>query len=74
MYGNRLPQLRNIHTMLISQIRVLESYRDNLHSQLNLKANKIEDYKCSLEYYIKDIPSCPRILVVCDFSTFNQKN
>ena len=53
-YGNALPHLSNLHWMLSNEIRVLESYRHNLHSQLNLMANQIEDYKCSLEYYINE--------------------
>jgi hypothetical protein len=73
-YGNALPHLSNLHWMLSNEIRVLEPYRHNLHSQLNLMANQIEDYKCSLEYYINEHEQKRNGLSILDYQIKNMQN
>jgi len=73
-HGNALPHLSNLHWMLSNEIRVLESYRHNLHSQLNLMANQIEDYKCSLEYYINEHEQKRNGLSILDYQIKNMQN
>jgi len=52
--GNALPYLQNLHTKVSNEIHVLSSYRNKLHSELNLIVDQIEDCKYSLEYYANE--------------------
>jgi hypothetical protein len=60
--------------MLSNEIRVLESYRHNLHSQLNLMANQIDDHKRSLEYYINEHEQKRNGLSILDYQIKNMQN
>jgi hypothetical protein len=73
-YGNALPHLSNRHWMLSNEIRVLESYRNNLHSQLNVMASQIEGYKCSLECYINEHEQKRNGLSILDYQIKNMQN
>jgi hypothetical protein len=73
-YGYRLPQLQNIHKMLGNQVRLLESYRHNLHSQLNAMTIQIEDYKYSLDYCINEFEQKRYGLLALDYQTKNMQN
>ena len=73
-YGNALPHLSNLHWMLSNEVRLLQSYRLNLHSQLNFMANQIDDHKCSLEYYINECEQKRNGLLVLDYEVKNMQN
>ncbi|TLX87702.1 MAG: hypothetical protein E6K97_08230 [Thaumarchaeota archaeon] len=73
-YGNALPYLQNHYIKLSNWIRHLESYRYNLHSQLNLMANQIEDYKSSIECYINESEKKRIELSVLDYQIKNMQN
>ena len=73
-YGNALPGLQNLHAILSNEIRHLESYKNNLHSQLNLMANQIDDYNCSLEYYKNEHEQKRNGLLVLDYQIKNMQN
>ena len=73
-YGNALPHLQNYYLILSNRIRHLESYGYNLHSQLNLMANQIEDYKSSIECYINESEKKRIELSVLDYQIKNMQN
>ncbi len=73
-YGNALPHLQNHYLILSNRIRHLESYRYNLHSQLNLMANQIEDYKFSIECYINESEKKRIELSILDNQIKNMQN
>jgi len=73
-YGNALPHLVNLHSMLSNEIQFLESYRHNMNSQLNSMANQIEDYKCSLEYSANEYEQKRNELLVLDYQIKNMQN
>ena len=73
-FGNALPHLQNLHSKVSNEIRVLESYRNNLHSQLDSMADEIEDYKCSLEYYINEHEQKRKGLLVLEYQIKNMEN
>jgi len=73
-YGNALPHLQNQYLILSNRIRHLESYGYNLHSQLNLMANQIDDHKRSLEYYINECEQKRNGLLVLDYEVKNMQN
>ena len=52
----------------------MESYGYNLHSQLNLMANQIEDYKSSIECYINESEKKRIELSVLDYQIKNMQN
>jgi len=74
MYGNTLPQLQNIHASLSNEIHLLESYRYNLHSQLNAMTIQIEGYKSSLDYCINEFEQKRNRLLALDYQTKNMQN
>ena len=73
-YANALPQLQNIHTILGNEVRFLESYRHNLHSQLNAMTNQMEDYKYSLDYCINEFEQKRNGLLALDYQIKNMQN
>jgi hypothetical protein len=73
-YGNALPHLQNQYLILSNRIRHLESYGYNLHSQLNLMANQIEDYKYSIECYINESEKKRIEISVLDYQIKNMQN
>jgi len=73
-YANALPQLQNIYTMLGNEVRLLESYRHNLHSQLNAMTSQIEGYKNSLDYCINEFEQKRNGLLALDYQTKNMQN
>jgi len=73
-YGNALPYLQHHYLILSNRIRHLESYGYNLHSQLNLMANQIEDYKSSIECYINESEKKRIEISVLDYQIKNMQN
>src|SRR5206468_6609818 len=73
-YGNALPHLQNHYIILSNRIRHLESYGYNLHSQLNLMANQIEDYKSSIECYSNESEKKRIEISVLDYQIKNMQN
>jgi hypothetical protein len=73
-YGNALPHVQNQHSILSNEIHLLESYKNNLHSQLNSMANQIDDYQCSLDYYINECEQKRNELLVLDYQIKNMQD
>jgi hypothetical protein len=73
-YGNALPHLQNHYLILSNRIRHLESCGYNLHSQLNLMANQIEDYKFSIECYINESEKKRIEISVLDYQIKNMQS
>ena len=73
-YGNALPNLQNHYVMLSNRIHYLEYYRNNLHSQLNLMANQIEDHKSSIECCSNESEKKRIEISVLDYQIKNMQN
>jgi hypothetical protein len=73
-YGNALPHLQHHYLILSNRIRHLESYGYNLHSQLNLMANQIEDRKSSIECYSNESEKKRIEISVLDYQIKNMQN
>jgi hypothetical protein len=73
-YGNALPHLQHHYLILSNRIRHLESYGYNLHSQLNLMANQIEDHKSSIECCSNESEKKRIELSVLDYQIKNMQN
>ena len=73
-YGNALPYLHYHYITRSTLIRYLESYRYNLHSQLNLMANQIEHYKSSIECYSNESEKKSIEISVLDYQIKNMQN
>lgn len=73
-YGINLPYLGSIHSALRNEIRAMESYRHNLHSQLNAMTNQIEGYKNSIAYCINEFEQKRNALLALDYQTKNMQN
>jgi hypothetical protein len=73
-YGNALPYLQNLHAKVSNEIHVLESYKNHLHSQLNLMANQIEDYKSSIDCYINESGKKRIEISILDYQIKNMQN
>jgi len=73
-YGNALPHLQHHYLILSNRIRHLESYGYNLHSQLNLMANQIEDHKSSIECCSNESEKKRIEISVLDYQINNMQN
>jgi len=73
-YGINLPYLGSVHSALRNEIRAMECYRHNLHSQLNAMTNQIEGYKNSIAYCINEFEQKRNGLLALDYQTKNMQN